>query len=166
MEQKTYNILFLCTGNSARSILAEAILNHIGKRRFRGYSAGSQPKGEVHPLAIDLLKSLGMPSEGFRSKRWDEFAEPGAPKMDFVFTICDNAAGEACPVWPGNPITAHWGAPDPAAVEGDEMVRKNAFRIAYRQLENRIRLFANIKIRELDRLSLRQKVNEIGENPG
>jgi arsenate reductase len=166
LEQKTYNILFLCTGNSARSILAEVILNHIGKRRFRGYSAGSHPMGKVHPLAIDLLKSLGMPSEGFRSKGWDEFAEPGAPKMDFVFTICDNAAGEACPVWPGNPITAHWGVPDPAAVEGNEMVRKNAFRVAYRQLENRIRLFANIKIRELDRLSLRQKVNEIGENPG
>jgi len=166
LERKTWNVLFLSTGNSARSILAEAILNHFGKGRFRGYSAGSRPKGGVHPLAIDLLKTLGMPSGGFRSKHRDEFTGPRAPKMDFVFTLYDNAAGEVCPAGPGNPVTTQWGIPDPAAVEGDEMVRKNAFRIAYRQLENRIRLFANIKIRELDRLSLRQKVNEIRKTPG
>ena len=163
MEKKVYNVLFLCTGNSARSILAESILNHLGKGRFRGYSAGSHPNGEVHPLAIDLLNSLDMPSEGFRSKSWDEFARPGAPELDFVFTVCDNAAGEVCPIWPGNPVTAHWGVPDPAAAEGDDMTRKNAFRAAYHQIEGRIRLFTSLPFRELDRLALKRKVDEIGK---
>ncbi|MBE0607428.1 MAG: arsenate reductase ArsC [Deltaproteobacteria bacterium] len=138
---KVYNVLFLCTGNSARSILAEALVGRLGKGRFRGFSAGSHPKGAVHPLALDLLRSLGYPTEGFRSKGWEEFALPGAPGLDFVFTVCDDAAAEACPIWPGSPVTAHWGVPDPAAVEGDEPTRKNAFRATYRELENRIRLF-------------------------
>jgi len=163
MEKKTYNVLFLCTGNSARSILAESILNHFGKGRFRGYSAGSHPKGEVHPLAIDLLKSLDMPSEGFRSKSWDEFARPGAPEMDFVFTVCDNAAGEVCPIWPGKPVTAHWGVPDPVFVEGNLMTRKSAFQSSYRLLERRIGLLVNLRIPELDRLALKKKVGEIGK---
>ena len=166
MEKKVYNVLFLCTGNSARSILAESILNHLGKGRFQGYSAGSHPKGEVHPLAIDLLKSLDMPSMGFRSKSWDEFARPGAPEMDFVFTVCDNAAGEVCPIWPGRPITAHWGVPDPAVVEGDLMTRKSAFQSSYRLLETRIILFTNLKIAALDRLVLERQVEEIGKSPG
>ena len=139
--KKICNVLFLCTGNSARSILAESILNHLGKGRFRGYSAGSHPKGEVHPFAIDLLKSVGMPVDGLRSKSWDEFSRPGAPEMDFVVTVCDNAAGEICPLWPGTPARAHWGIPDPAAAEGDESARKDAFRTAFRQLESRIRSF-------------------------
>ncbi|MGA7106003.1 MAG: arsenate reductase ArsC [Candidatus Deferrimicrobiaceae bacterium] len=164
METKRiYNVLFLCTGNSARSILAESILNHVGEGRFRGYSAGSHPKGAVHPLAIELLKSLDMRSEGFRSKSWDEFAAVGAPEMDFVFTVCDNAAGEACPVWPGRPVTAHWGVPDPAAVEGDDMTRKKAFWAAFRQLETRIRLFVALPIAQLDGLSLKRRVEEIGK---
>jgi arsenate reductase len=158
-----YIVLFLCTGNSARSILAESILNSLGGGRFRGYSAGSHPKGEVHPLAVDLLKSLGMPTHGLRSKSWDEFAQPGAPEIDFVITVCDDAAGEICPVWPGNPVTAHWGVPDPAAVEGDERTRRNAFRSAYRQLENRIRLFAALRVEQLDGLSLKRKIGEIGK---
>jgi len=160
-----YNVLFLCTGNSARSILAESILNDIGEGRFQGFSGGSHPRGEVHPFAIELLKSLGMPTDGLRSKSWDEFAQPGAPVPDFVFTVCDNAAGEVCPIWPGNPVTAHWGVPDPAAVEGDEMTRKNAFRAAYRQLECRIRLFTALKVEQLDGLSLKRKVDEIGADP-
>jgi len=166
MEKKVYNVLFLCTGNSARSILAESILNHLGKGRFQGYSAGSRPKGEVHPLAIDLLKSLDMPSMGFRSKSWDEFARPGAPEMDFVFTVCDNAAGEVCPIWPGRPITAHWGVPDPAVVEGDRMTRISAFQSSYRLLETRIILFTNLKIAALDRLAIERQVEEIGKSPG
>jgi len=139
--KKICNVLFLCTGNSARSILAESILNHLGKGHFRGYSAGSHPKGEVHPLAIGLLKSFGMPVDGLRSKSWDEFSRPGAPEMDLVVTVCDNAAGEPCPLWNGNPGRAHWGIPDPAAVEGDESTRKDAFRAAFRQLERHIRSF-------------------------
>jgi arsenate reductase len=166
MEKRIYNVLFLCTGNSARSILAESILNHLGKGRFRGYSAGSHPKGEVHPLALDLLKTLDMPSDGLRSKNWDEFARPGAPEMDFVFTVCDNAAGEVCPLWPGRPITAHWGVPDPAIVGGDRMTRKSAFQSSYRLLENRIRLFTNLKITALDRLDMERQVEEIGKSPG
>ncbi len=162
---KIYNVLFLCTGNSARSILAESILNSIGKERFRGYSAGSHPKENVHPFTIELLKSLGMPTDGLRSKSWDEFARPGAPELHFVFTVCDKAAGEVCPIWPGNPVTAHWGVPDPVAVEGEEMTRKNAFRTAFRQLENRIRLFTALKIEQLDGLSLKRKVDEIGADP-
>jgi len=138
---RVYNVLFLCTGNSARSILAESILNHIGKGRFRGYSAGSHPKGEVHPFAIDVLISAGISVDGLRSKNWDEFSRPGAPEMDFVVTVCDNAAGETCPLWPGTPARAHWGIPDPAAAEGDESTRKDAFRTAFRQLESRIQSF-------------------------
>ena len=161
-SSKVYNVLFLCTGNSARSILAEALIGRLGEGRFRGFSAGSHPKGAVHPLALDLLGSLGYETDGFRSKGWEEFALGGAPELDFVFTVCDNAAGEVCPVWPGSPVTAHWGVPDPVAAEGDELARKNAFRTAYRQLENRIRLFANLRIAELDRLALKRKVDEIG----
>jgi protein-tyrosine-phosphatase len=164
MEKKKYNVLFLCTGNSARSILAESILNDIGAGRFGGYSAGSHPKGSVHPLAIDLLATLGKQADGLRSKSWDEFARPGAPEMDFVFTVCDNAAAEACPVWPGNPVTAHWGVPDPATADGDDAARKNAFRAAYRQLDRRIRLFASLKVEELDRLAIQRKVEEIGRD--
>lgn len=160
---KVYNVLFLCTGNSARSVLAESILNHLGEERFRGFSAGSHPKGEIHPLAIDLLKSLGMPTEGLRSKSWDEFARPGAPEFDFVFTVCDNAAGEVCPIWPGNPVTAHWGVPDPVLVEGDDLTRKAAFLSVYRQLERRIALFTSLRFTELDRLALKKKVEEIGK---
>ena len=159
---KVYYVLFLCTGNSARSVLAESILNHHGEERFRGFSAGSHPKGEIHPLAIDLLKSLGMPTEGLRSKSWDEFAAPGAPQMDFVFTVCDDAAGEVCPIWPGNPVTAHWGVPDPAAVEGDEATRRNTFREAYSRLDRRIQLFTRLRVGELDRLSIKKSVDDIG----
>jgi arsenate reductase len=162
-NQKGYHVLFLCTGNSARSILAESILNHVGEGRFRGYSAGSHPKGEVHPLALDLLRSLEMPSSGLRSKSWDEFAAPGAPEMDFVFTVCDNAAGEVCPVWPGRPITAHWGVPDPVVVEGNVMTRKGAFRSAFSQLERRIGLLVSLRISELERLALKKKLDEIGK---
>ena len=161
-SQKTYNVLFLCTGNSARSVIAETILNRLGKGRFRAYSAGSYPKGEVHPLAIDLLKSLGMPTDGLRSKSRDEFGAPGAPQMDFVFTVCDDAAGEVCPIWPGNPVTAHWGVPDPAAVEGDEATRRNAFREAYSRLDRRIRLFTRLRVGDLDRVSIKKSVDDIG----
>jgi len=163
-EKKVCNVLFLCTGNSARSILAESILNHLGKGRFRGYSAGSHPKGEVHPLAIDLLKSLGMPSAGFRSKSWDEFARPGAPELDLVVTVCDHAAGEVCPIWPGGPVTAHWGVPDPVVVEGDVMTKKAAFRSAFEQLERRIGWLVSLRISELDRTALKKKVDEIGKS--
>ncbi|MBW6504086.1 arsenate reductase ArsC [bacterium] len=162
-SSKVFNVLFLCTGNSARSILAEALIGRLGKGRFRGFSAGSHPKGAVHHLALEILNSLKYPTEGYRSKGWEEFARPGAPDLDFVFTVCDNAAGEVCPVWPGSPVTAHWGVPDPVAVEGDELARKNAIRTAYRQLENRIRLFVNLRIEELDRLALKRKVDEIGD---
>lgn len=140
-RSKVCNVLFLCTGNSARSILAEALIGRLGEGRFRGFSAGSHPKGAVHPLALDLLQSLDYETERFRSKRWQEFARPGAPELDFVITVCDDAAAEVCPVWPGSPVTAHWGMPDPAAAEGDELTRKNAFRSAYRELETRIRRF-------------------------
>lgn len=163
-DRKSYNVLFLCTGNSARSILAESILNHLGTGKFRGYSAGSHPRGEVHPISLELLRAEGMPVSGLRSKSWDEFAAPDAPKMDFVFTVCDQAAGEMCPVWPGKPITAHWGVPDPAAVAGDLMGRKSAFRAAFQQLERRIRLFVLLPISQLDDLSLKRKVEEIGRS--
>ena len=155
------NVLFLCTGNSARSILAEALMDHWGEGRFKGYSAGSFPKGEVHPLAIELLKQFGMPTGRMRSKSWNEFAAPGAPVMDFVFTVCDQAAGEQCPIWPGHPITAHWGVPDPAAVLGSLGARMLAFREAFALLERRIKLF--VELREaLDRKALKEKVDEIG----
>jgi protein-tyrosine-phosphatase len=157
-----FNVLFLCTGNSARSILAEAILNRAGKGKFIGHSAGSQPKGQVHPFAIDLLKKLNHPTDGLRSKSWDEFAAAGAPEMDFVFTVCDNAASEVCPVWPGQPMTAHWGVPDPAAAEGSEAERRLAFADAYRQLSNRISIFTSLPITSLDRLSLQKRLEDIG----
>jgi arsenate reductase len=162
VAERTYNILFLCTDNSARSILAEALIEHWGKGRFNGYSAGSFPRGSVHPLAIELLERLNLRTTGMRSKSWDEFAQPGAPEMDFVFTVCDQAAGEVCPIWPGNPITAHWGVPDPAAVEGTEIERRNAFRDALRALENRIKLFVALPIDKLDRLAAKREVDRIG----
>jgi arsenate reductase len=162
MERAIYNVLFLCTGNSARSILAEILLDHWGAGRFKGYSAGSFPKGAVHPLTLDLLVRLHLPTDGLRSKSWDAFARHGAPVMDFVFTVCDHAAGEICPVWPGNPVTAHWDVPDPAAVEGTEYRRKRAFRDACRQLESRIKLFIALPIDKLDRMSLQRRADQIG----
>lgn len=160
---RPYNVLFLCTGNSARSILSEAILNKIGRGKFVAYSAGSFPKAEVNPHAVALLERLGYPTKGLRSKSWNEFATSDAPRMNFVFTVCDNAANEVCPVWPGQPMTAHWGVPDPAAVEGDEKTVAQAFRDAYRLLERRIELFANLPVRSLDNLSLRKHLDEIGK---
>jgi arsenate reductase len=162
MSDKPYNVLFICTGNSARSILAESLMNRYGNGRFRGYSAGSFPKGTVHPYALDLLRSLGMPSDGARSKSWGEFAQPGTPEMDFVFTVCDQAAGEVCPIWPGQPVTAHWGIPDPAAADGSEAEKMNAFRDAFGMLERRIKLFLALPIASLDRLALTRKVEAIG----
>jgi arsenate reductase len=164
MAERVYNVLFLCTGNSARSILAETILNRRGKGRFKAFSAGSHPKGAVHPLALALLERKGFPTEGLRSKAWDEFAQPGAPKLDFVFTVCDNAAGEVCPIWPGQPMTAHWGQPDPAAVEGTDLDKTNAFREAFRMLERRIDMFTSLPMASLDQLSLGNKVREIGKS--
>jgi len=160
---KVYNVLFLCTGNSARSILAEVILNHWGRGRFHAYSAGSFPKGEVHPLSLALLQSLKLPTEGLRSKSWSAFATPDSPVMDFVFTVCDQAAGEVCPVWPGNPITAHWGIPDPAAAEGSELERMNAFRAAYRSLDARIKLFVALPLEKLDSMALKREASRIGK---
>ena len=164
MAERIYNVLFLCTGNSARSVLAEAILNSRGHGRFKAFSAGSYPKGSVHPLALALLIREDLPTEGLRSKPWDEFARPGAPPLDFVFTVCDNAAGEVCPVWPGQPMTAHWGQADPAAVEGTDLDKVSAFRDAFRMLERRIALFTSLPIASLDRLSLGNKVREIGSS--
>jgi protein-tyrosine-phosphatase len=161
--EQRYNVLFLCTGNSARSILAEAILNKIGGTKFTAYSAGSQPKGEAHPQAIALLQRLGLSTVGLRSKGWDEFARPGSPHLDFVFTVCDNAANEVCPVWPGQPMTAHWGVPDPAAVEGSEAGIKKAFRDAYLTLQRRIELFASLPVEKLDRMALKARLDEIGK---
>jgi protein-tyrosine-phosphatase len=162
MAERVYNVLFICTGNSARSILAEGLVDHWGKGRFRGFSAGSFPKGEVHPLALRLLTRLGLPTGGLRSKGWDEFSQPGAPAMDFVFTVCDQAAGEICPIWPGKPVTAHWGLPDPAAIEGTDDARMVAFRCALRELENRIKLFVSLPIDSLDRMVLERRAKEIG----
>ena len=161
MTKPIYNVLFLCTGNSARSILAESILNLQGMGRFRAFSAGSQPKGTVHPAAIALLKELDHDIDGFRSKSWEEFAKPGAPELDFVFTVCDNAAGEVCPVWPGQPMTAHWGIEDPAAVEGDN--QPQAFWNAYNQLQRRIQLFLALPLEDIDELSLQNKLTDIGK---
>jgi protein-tyrosine-phosphatase len=161
MADRTYNVLFLCTGNSARSILAEVLIEHWGKGRFRGFSAGSFPRGTVHPLALDLLERLSLRTTGLRSKSWDEFADDHAPVMDFVFTVCDQAAGEVCPIWPGNPITAHWGVADPAAAEGTEAQRVQAFRAAYRQLEARIKLFVALPIDKLDRMAIRREIEQI-----
>jgi protein-tyrosine-phosphatase len=162
MPERIYSTLFLCTGNCARSILAEALLNRWGAGRFRAFSAGSFPKGTVHPLALALLQRLRLPSDGMRSKSWNEFAMPGAPAMDFVFTVCDQAAGEVCPVWPGQPVTAHWGVPDPAAVEGTEAERQRAFADALRSLEARIKLFVSLPLDKLDRLMLKREVERIG----
>jgi protein-tyrosine-phosphatase len=158
----TYNVLFLCTGNSARSILAEQILNHWGQGRFRAFSAGSYPKGQVHPIALALLEHLKLPTAGLRSKSWDEFAHPDAPRLDFVFTVCDNAAGEMCPVWPGHPVTAHWGVADPAAVEGTETEKWQAFRTAFHELENRIKAFASLPVASLERAQLKEHLDSIG----
>jgi len=162
MTRTPFNVLFLCTGNSARSILAESLLNHWARGRFRGYSAGSFPKGTVHPVALKLLHALDLPTEGLRSKSWDEFARPGAPVMDFVFTVCDQAAGEVCPVWPGQPITAHWGMPDPAVAFESEVEQWQAFHESFRALENRIRIFIALPIASLDRMSLARQVEAIG----
>jgi protein-tyrosine-phosphatase len=162
MGHQLFNVLFLCTGNSARSILAESLLNHWGQGRFRGFSAGSFPKGAIHPFALKLLRSLDLPTGGLRSKSWNEFAKPGAPVMDFVFTVCDQAAGELCPVWPGQPITAHWGMPDPAAVDSSDVARSQAFHETFRGLENRIKIFAALPIASLDRMSLARQVEAIG----
>jgi arsenate reductase (thioredoxin) len=162
MGGRSYDVLFLCTGNSARSILAEALLNHWGGERFRGFSAGSFPKGQVHPLAIELLKRTGLPTEGLRSKSWDEFAAPGAQPIDFIITVCDNAAGEVCPIWPGKPMTAHWGIADPAAVQGN-VEQGAAFRRTLAELEARIKLFVNVPIESLDRLATQQAVRNIGQ---
>ena len=163
MTDRPYNVLFLCTGNSARSILAEALVNHWGRGRFAGFSAGSAPKGKVHPIALELLGHMKMSTEGMRSKSWDEFAKPGAPKLDFVFTVCDNAAAEACPVWPGQPMTAHWGVADPAAVQGSEKEQWLAFRQAFHELENRIKIFTSLPIKSLDRAKLQERLRLIGK---
>lgn len=164
MTDRTYNVLFLCTGNSARSIIAEAILNRIGSGKFKAFSAGSQPKGEVHPFALQLLNGLNHDTAFARSKKWEEFAVPGAPDMDFVFTVCDNAANESCPVWPGQPMTAHWGVPDPAAVGGSEAERHFAFADTYRMLNNRISIFVSLPMSTLDKLALQRRLDEIGRN--
>lgn len=164
MADDVKNVLFLCTGNSARSILAEAILQREGQGRFRAFSAGSQPRGEPHPYAIDLLKKMNHDVSGLRSKSWDEFAGPDAPEMDFVFTVCDNAAGEACPVWPGQPMTAHWGVPDPAAVEGTASEVALAFADTYRMLANRISIFTALPLASLDRMTLQSRLGEIGRD--
>lgn len=161
-----FNVLFLCTGNSARSVVAEAILNRLGMGRFRAFSAGSRPKGQVHPETIRLLHSLHYDTSGVRSKSWSEFAEPGAPLLDFVFTVCDNAAGETCPVWPGQPMTAHWGIPDPAEATGTAAEKALAFKDAYRMLERRIGIFTSLPLRSLDRLSLQNRLREIGRMDG
>ena len=161
---RTYNVLFLCTGNSARSVLAESLLTHWGRGRFNAFSAGSFPKGQVHPLALDLLKRMNLPAEGFRSKSWDEFAAPGAPPLDFIFTVCDNAAGEVCPVWPGKPTTAHRGIADPAAVEGSDADRALAFRKSLKELETRIKLFTELPIASLDQPTLREQLRAIGQS--
>ncbi len=166
MTDRPFNVLFLCTGNSARSILAEAILGKLGAGRFRAFSAGSQPKGAVNPHALVLLQSLGYDTAGVRSKSWSEFARPGAPALDFVFTVCDNAAGESCPVWPGQPITAHWGVPDPAEATGSAAEIALAFKDAYRMLHQRVAAFAALPIRSLDALSLQQRLREIGRMEG
>lgn len=166
MSDRIFNVLFLCTGNSARSIMAEALLNSHGKGRFQAYSAGSQPKGEINPLALRMIAENGLATEGLRSKNWDEFAQEDAPKMDFVFTVCDNAAGEACPVWPGQPVTAHWGIEDPAAVEGTPIEMERAFVLAWTYLKNRIDAFISLPIQTLDALTLQKQLREIGHQTG
>lgn len=164
MPDKMFNVLFLCTGNSARSIMAEAILQREGMGKFASFSAGSHPKGEIHPYALDLLKQLNHSTSSFRSKDWNEFAVKGAPQMDFVFTVCDNAAAEVCPVWPGQPMSAHWGQPDPAAVEGTEAEKRLAFADSYRMMKNRISAFVNLPMSSLDQISLQKKLSAIGKS--
>jgi len=166
MSDKIYNVLFLCTGNTARSVLAEGILRKDGAEHFRAYSAGSQPKGVVNPFALKTLAAHGYPSEGYRSKSWDEYAGPSAPQMDFVFTVCDSAAGEACPIWPGKPVTAHWGIEDPAAVEGSDLEKAAAFEKAFQFMRNRISAFIALPITKLDEITLPRKLAEIGNLPG
>ncbi|MBI4753981.1 MAG: metalloregulator ArsR/SmtB family transcription factor [Betaproteobacteria bacterium] len=164
VPDRIFHVLFLCTGNSARSILAEALLNAMGRGRLRAFSAGSHPAGRVNPFAIELLRKNGLPVEDLRSKNWDEFAQPGAPAMDFVFTVCDGAAGEVCPVWPGQPMTAHWGIPDPAAVQGSDADKRKAFFTAYSQLQHRMSIFTSLPLDKLDRLALKQRLDEIGRS--
>ena len=166
MTDKTFNVLFLCTGNSARSILAESVLRKIGAGKFNAYSAGSQPKGNVNPMALDVLVGHKFPTEGLRSKSWDEFAGAEAPQLDFIFTVCDNAAGESCPVWPGKPMTAHWGIEDPAAVEGTDAEKRIAFTTALRYMKLRIAAFAALPLESLERISLTAKLHEIGQLEG
>jgi len=162
VSDHSYNVLFLCTGNSARSILAECLINRWGEGRFRGFSAGSHPKGVVHPIALELLSRMRLPTQGLRSKSWSEFEAPSDLRLDFVFTVCDNAAGEICPVWPGQPMTAHWGVPDPATVEGSDVEKWTAFRTAFKVLENRIKIFTSLPIASLERVKLQQRLDEIG----
>ena len=162
MADHPHNVLFLCTGNSARSILAEALLNARGAGKFRAFSAGSHPKGAVHPIALELLARMSLPTDGLRSKGWDEFAAPNGPRLDFVFTVCDNAAGETCPYWPGQPVTAHWGLPDPAAVEGSEAEKWAAFRQTFEALDRRIRIFTSLPLASLDRIKLHEQLHAIG----
>jgi arsenate reductase len=163
MSDKIYNVLFLCTGNSARSILGEKLIERWGQGRFRGFSAGSHPKGAIHPLTLEILRRNNYQTDGLRSKDWGEFTAADAPAMDFVFTVCDQAAAETCPIWPGQPMTAHWGVPDPARAEGDEVARMMAFRTALRELENRIKIFVNLPIESLDRLRLQERLDQIGQ---
>jgi arsenate reductase len=162
ITDRIYNVLFLCTGNSARSILAESLLNHLGHGKFRAFSAGSFPKGQVHPMAAELLGRSNLPTKNLRSKSWDEFAAPGAPPLDFIFTVCDNAAGEVCPVWPGKPMTAHWGIADPATAEGTDAEKAFAFRKAFRELETRIKLLTSLPLGSLDRMTLQARLRDIG----
>lgn len=166
MPERIYNVLFLCTGNSARSILAEAIMNHLGKGQFRAFSGGSSPKGDVHPLTLEALRTAGIATDGLRSKAWDEFATPDAPNMDFVFTVCDNAAGETCPVWPGQPMTAHWGIEDPAAVQGTPFQQQAAFDAALRIMRNRITAFMSLPLSSIDRLTMASRLRNIGTMEG
>jgi len=163
--QRPCNILILCTGNSARSILAEALINTLGAGRFKAYSAGSRPTGAVNPFAIEQVRKLGYPVEGLRSKSWDEFAQPGAPQMDFVVTVCDNAAGEVCPLWPGHPVTAHWGFPDPAAVEGSDEVTRAAFALALHQIRKRVQQFLSLPLEALDRMAIEDRMRDLGQEP-
>jgi arsenate reductase len=162
MDEKTYNVLFVCTGNSARSVIAEGLLNELGRGRLKAHSAGSHPKGTVHPLALQTLATHRIPTDGLRSKSWEEFAQPGAPELHFVFTVCDQAAGELCPVWPGQPMTAHWGMPDPAAVEGDEALRRKAFLDTFITLKRRIELMLALPLASLDRMALQKEIKAIG----
>jgi arsenate reductase len=164
MTERRYNVLFLCTGNSARSIIGEVLLNHWGKGRFQGYSAGSHPKGQVHPLALEILRRNHLPTDHLRSKSWDEFSAPDAPPLDFVFTVCDHAAQEACPFWPGQPMTAHWGIHDPAAVEGSDSEKEKAFNKAFRELDARIKIFTSLRLESLDQMSLQRQLDAIGQD--